>query len=129
MIAAPTIDAPSPLLVQAVEDMLAGAAFTAPIAGNFAGPRDHLAAPEDVTETCAVGALQVGRALRLGLPRWYSPGYTAEFDALTDAYYLRYASSVILDNDRWGRGVVVARCKELLTTASPADLADTAGPA
>lgn len=119
----------SPLLVQAVEDLLTGAASTAPLTGNFVLARDYSAAPQDVTAACAVGALQVGHALRLGLARWYmtSPSFGEQFAALLDAYHLRYSASLICDNDLWGRDTVVARCKELVNTLPPADLADAAG--
>lgn len=119
----------SPLLAQAVEDLLAGAALTAPLTGDFVLASAYSAAPQDVTAACAVGALQVGHALRLGLARWYlpSPGFGDEFAALLDAYHLRYSASLIGDNDLWGRDTVVARCKELVNSLPPADLADAAG--
>jgi len=125
------VTASTPLLVQAVEDLLAGAAITAPLTGGFVADGEYTAAPQDVTAACAVGALQVGHALRRGLPRWdmASLDFSGEFAALSDAYHLRYESSLIGDNDRWGRDAVVARCKELLNTAPPADLADTAAAA
>lgn len=127
MTVAASLDTLSPLLVQAVEDLLAGAAFTAPLRGNFVGSGEYLAAPQDVTATCALGALHVGHALRRGLTPWYRGGCGPEVAALLDAYGLRWESSLIGDNDRWGRDVVVARCKELVNTAPPADLTDAAG--
>ncbi len=111
----------SPLLVQAVEDLLAGAAHTAPLSGSFV-PSSQLGAPaEQVTAACAVGALQVGYALRVGQRhRWYDdPGLTAETNALYDAYWRRFGSGVIEDNDRWGRDTVVARCAELVQGLTP----------
>lgn len=124
-----TDTASTPLLVQAVEDLLAGAAITAPLTGRLVARRDLFAAPQDVTAACALGAFQVGHSLRLGLPDWSSdaPGRSAEFSALSDAYLRRYLSGIVTDNDRWGRDAVVARCKELVNTLPPADLADAAG--
>lgn len=114
--------ATSTLVARAVEDLLAGAAVTAPLASSFVPRRQIAAAPQDVTAACAVGALQVGYALRLGLPRRVVEvgGLVDEERALCDAYRLRYETSLITDNDRWGRDAVVARCKELANTLPPA---------
>lgn len=119
-----TSAATSPLLVQAVEDLLAGAAMTAPLVGSFVPEREIGARLHDVSATCALGAVQVGYALRLGLPRRdvEAPDLQREERALRDAYRLRYRSSLIKDNDRWGRDAVTARCKELVNTLPPADL-------
>lgn len=49
------------------------------------------------------------------------PGLTPELTALLDAYVIRYAASIVTDNDQLGRDVVVARCKELVNTLPPAE--------
>lgn len=113
--------ATSTLVARAVEDLLAGAAVTAPLVGSFVPRRQITAAPQDVTAACAVGALQVGYALRLGLPRRVVEvdGLVDEERALCDAYRLQYETSLVTDNDRWGRDAVVARCKELANVLPP----------
>lgn len=113
---------PSRLVALAVEDLLAGTAFTAPLVGSFV-PRGEIAtAALDVTAACALGALQIGYAVRLGQRRRdvEAQGLVDEQRALLDAYRLAYQTSLIEDNDRWGRDAVVARCKELTNALPPA---------